>query len=239
MAVPFKFKNATPPVNPTDIDAEKINNNNDSITNGTALSDRILKVRHFDDQSILVTYYIKKFLTTNDLVASPLVYGLVNGDAIAINDNSQNCGKFYVVNANAWVLFKNRILNISIVNLFDDIRYRLVLNDVLDYVWCIDPVIDDTRLSEITTWSSAKIRSLFGSVCQWKDDFLVGDGTAVYTLSFIPLQNNEMVFVGGSWQRRGIDYTIVDNIITFIDSESNPTPIPIGINIWIHYGYLI
>jgi len=240
MSVPFVFQNSTPPVNPTDLDAEKFNADFDSITNGTAIDDGALKSRMFDETSVLVTYFIKQFITTNDLVVNPSTFGLVNGDVVAINDGSQNNGNLYVVNYNSWVLWKSRTLNITVVNLQTDTKFQLIEDDTYNVLWVLDAVIDDNQTSLNTTWSSAKIRSLFGAVPLFDDEYFVGDGiTSSFTLANLPLLKSDMVFIGDGWQKRGVDYTIVGDLVTFIDSNSNPIPVPSGVNFWIHYEYLL
>jgi len=158
MPVPFRFKNAKPPVSEFDIDAEKINANYDSLSNGSGVNDKAIKDKHIDETSLLITYYVKRFIVSADLILNPVRdLGLSNGDVVALNDISSDGGKLYKVVLGNWSLYKNRRLHITIVNNDDNHKYRLVLNTSLEYVWVYDSVINDLDVSLVNTWSAEKI----------------------------------------------------------------------------------
>ena len=85
---------------------------------------------------------------------------------------------------------------------------------------CVDIHADAT----ITIAISQGINSMIIPV----DNFLVGNDTDTYTMPVIPFLNSEMIFVGGSIQIRGTDYTITGDQLVF------NTIVPSGIPIWVH-----
>jgi len=131
MAVPYRFKNAKPPVSDFDLDAEKFNKNNDAITNGSAIDAGSIKNDHIDTNTVLPRYRIKKFITKNDILTkNPIIdLSLSLNDIVAINDTTPDCGKIYKVKEDYIDLYSipdnedisgwiNESAKISVINTF-------------------------------------------------------------------------------------------------------------------------
>lgn len=105
--VPHRFVNSTPPINDTDLDAEKFNQNFDSLSDGSAINDKAISEKHIDEETVGIKYFIDAFIVSTDLQSSPDSLGLSTGDIAAIQDGTSNCGNLYKIIDLSRLFFKS------------------------------------------------------------------------------------------------------------------------------------
>lgn len=178
MKVPYEFVNATPPVSDTDIDAQKLNANFDSLSSGGAISDLAITDRHINTNRILPVFFIYRFISSEDLSSrTPIQLGIPNGELVAINDTDQDkVGRLYRVISGQWSLFKASILHISVINKSSGDKYNLIKDENLLVKWSID--LTQTVIPPVPTFDELLNRTTVNLVPYGTgniDSFVLGD----------------------------------------------------------------